>query len=296
MLGAIEAGGTKFVCAVGDQNYDVVDLVELPTTTPEETMKHVKDFFKQYDVSAMGIGSFGPAEIQTQSPNYGCITTTPKIKWRNFNILDSLKETMEVPMVFQTDVTMAALGEAKFGAAEGLSNCIYITIGTGIGAGAIINGQFLEGMSHPEMGHILVQTHPDDLFAGVCPYHQDCLEGLASGPAIEKRWGQKAHLLAENEAVWELEGYYIAQALMNYILTLSSEKIILGGGVMKQRQLLPIIYKHVKALNKGYVAFDQLEDGIADYIVTPGMEGLSAIKGGFYAAKNMQKIHHLGRG
>jgi fructokinase len=238
----------------------------------------------------MGIGSFGPVDIRVDSPNYGCITTTPKVKWRNFNMVDSLKEMMEVPMVFQTDVTMAALGEAKFGAAKGLSNCIYITIGTGIGAGAIINGQFLEGLSHPEMGHILVQKHPDDSFAGVCPIHHDCLEGLAAGPAIEKRWGKKGNLLADNDAVWELEGYYIAQALMNYILTLSPEKIIIGGGVIKQRQLLPIIYKYVKEFNKGYIAFDQLEAGIADYIVTPGIEGFSAIKGGFYAAKNMTTV------
>lgn len=290
MLGAIEAGGTKFVCAVGDSDYNVIDLIELPTTTPEETMDQVKHFFKEYDVSAMGIGSFGPAEIRPHSPNYGCITTTPKTKWKNFNMLDSLKNSIDVPMVFHTDVTMAALGETKFGAAQGVSNCIYITIGTGIGAGAIVNGQFLEGMSHPEMGHILVKRHPEDLFEGVCPYHHDCLEGMASGPAIEKRWGKRGDLLAGDEAVWELEGYYIAQALINYILTLSPEKIILGGGVLKQRQLLPIIYKHVLHLNKGYVAFDQLEDRISDYIVTPGIEGLSAIKGGFYAAKNRLEV------
>lgn len=286
MLGAIEAGGTKFVCAVGDMDYNVVDLIELPTTTPEETMDKVKNFFKEYNVSAMGIGSFGPAEIRPNSPKYGCITTTPKTKWKNFNILDSIKDSINVPMVFHTDVTMAALGEAKFGAGQGVSNCIYITIGTGIGVGAVINGQLLQGMSHPEMGHVFVKRHPTDDFIGVCPYHQDCLEGLASGPAIEKRWNKKANLLAENEEVWEMEGYYIAQALITYILTLSPEKIILGGGVLKQRQLLPIIYKHVKELNKGYVAFEQLEDRISDYIVTPGIEGLSAIKGGFYAAKN----------
>lgn len=286
MLGAIEAGGTKFVCAVGDMDYNVVDLIELPTTTPEETMDKVRSFFKEYNVSAMGIGSFGPAEIRPNSPKYGCITTTPKIKWKNFNILDSIKDSINVPMVFHTDVTMAALGETKFGAGQGVSNCIYITIGTGIGVGAVINGQLLQGMSHPEMGHVFVKRHPTDDFIGVCPYHQDCLEGLASGPAIEKRWNKKANLLAENEEVWEMEGYYIAQALITYILTLSPEKIILGGGVLKQRQLLPIIYKHVKELNKGYVAFEQLEDRILDYIVTPGIEGLSAIKGGFYAAKN----------
>lgn len=285
MLGAIEAGGTKFICAVGDMDFNVIELIEIPTTTPAETMVKVQEFFQQFEIQALGVGSFGPADINTNSASYGCITTTPKVKWQHFNILSSLKEYLDVPMVFDTDVNIAALGEAKFGAAQDVDSCIYITIGTGIGVGAVNNGKMLHGISHPEMGHVTVRRHPDDHFEGDCLFHRDCLEGLASGPAIEKRWDQTAVLLEGRPEVWEIEGYYIAQALMTYILTLSPERIILGGGVMRQRQLLPVIYKHLQAMNNHYLAFPQLEDQIADYIVTPGIEGLSAIKGAFYLAK-----------
>jgi len=285
LLGAIEAGGTKFICAVGDMDLNVIELIEIPTTTPGETMEKVQEFFQQFEIQALGVGSFGPANINHNSPSYGCITTTPKVKWQHFNILSSLKEYLDVPMVFDTDVNIAALGEAKFGAAQDVESCIYITIGTGIGVGAVNNGKMLHGISHPEMGHVTVRRHPDDHFEGDCLFHRDCLEGLASGPAIEKRWDQKAVLLEGRPEVWEIEGYYIAQALMTYILTLSPERIILGGGVMRQRQLLPVIYKHLQAMNNHYLAFPQLEDQISDYIVTPGIEGFSAIKGAFYLAK-----------
>ncbi|MEK3889330.1 ROK family protein [Bacillus sp. FSL K6-3431] len=287
MLGAIEAGGTKFVCAVGDINFNIVDIVEIPTAFPAETMKEVKSFFKQYNIQALGVGSFGPANINPQSANYGCITTTPKEQWQYFNIISSLKDCFDVPMIFDTDVNIAALGEAMFGAAQNVNSCIYVTIGTGIGVGAVINGKMLQGISHPEMGHICVKRHPKDPFAGSCPFHRDCLEGLASGPSIEKRWNQKAVLLGNKSEVWDIQGYYIAQALMTYILTLSPEKIILGGGVMKQRQVLPVIYKYLKSFNNHYLSFPQLEDQMEDYIVTPGVEGLSAIKGAFYLAKDV---------
>jgi fructokinase len=286
LLGAIEAGGTKFVCSVGDMDFNVIDLIEIPTTFPTETMKKVKEFFTQYSIQALGVGSFGPADINPDSANYGCITTTPKEQWQHFNIISSLRDHFDIPMVFDTDVNMAAMGEAKFGAAQNVNSCIYVTIGTGIGVGAVINGKMLQGLSHPEMGHIVVRRHWKDHFEGSCPFHRDCLEGLASGPAIEKRWNQKAFLLENQSEVWEIEGYYIAQALMTYILTLSPEKIILGGGVMRQRQILPIIYKHLQATNNHYLSFPQLEDQISDYIVTPGIEGLSAIKGAFYLAKS----------
>jgi len=286
VLGAIEAGGTKFVCAVGDMDYNIVDLIEIPTTSPIETMEKVKEFFIQYNIQSLGIGSFGPADINPSSPNYGCITNTPKEQWKHFNIISFMKSTFNVPIVFDTDVNVAALGEAKFGASRNVNSSIYVTIGTGIGVGAVINGEILQGISHPEMGHIFVRRHEKDHFAGCCPYHKDCLEGLASGPAIEKRWGKKAVLLENNKEVWEIEGYYIAQALMTYILILSPEKIILGGGVMKQRQLITIIYEYLKRLNNGYMSFSQLEENISYYIVTPELEGLSAIKGAFYLSKN----------
>ncbi|HLU24053.1 MAG TPA: ROK family protein [Bacillaceae bacterium] len=285
MLAAIEAGGTKFVCAVGDQNYHIVEKIEIPTTTPAETMENVRDFFSQFEIESMAIGTFGPADINRQSPTYGSITTTPKEHWQHYNILGYLKEHFQIPIVFDTDVNIAALGEAKFGASKEVKNSIYMTVGTGIGVGAIVNGEMLQGLSHPEMGHIIVKRHPDDDFVGSCPFHQDCLEGMAAGPAIEKRWNKKAYLLEKDDFVWELEGYYIAQALISIILTLSPEKVVLGGGVMKQRQLLPIIHKYVQEFNRNYLSFPQLEDDIAEYIVTPGIEGLSAIKGALYLAK-----------
>ncbi|MBO0994914.1 ROK family protein [Bacillus sp. SD088] len=285
MLAAIEAGGTKFVCAIGDIDYNVIDIIEIPTTTPTETMGEVKAFFNQYEIKSMAIGTFGPADINRNSSKYGCITTTPKQYWRNFNMLGYLQEFLSIPIVFNTDVNIAAVGEAKFGASQNVKNSIYVTIGTGIGVGAIVDGQMLQGLSHSEMGHVIVRRHPQDSYAGCCPFHKDCLEGMASGPAIEKRWNQKAVLLEENDDVWEIEGYYIAQALMTYILTLSPEKIILGGGVMKQRQLLPVILKYVQQFNNHYLSFSQLEDNIDEYIVTPGIEGYSAIKGAFYLAK-----------
>ncbi|WP_249308654.1 ROK family protein [Lederbergia citrea] len=285
VLGAIEAGGTKFLCAVGDMDFNVIDKIEIPTTSPRETIEKVKDFFRQYNVRSMGIGSFGPADVNIDSPNYGCITTTPKEQWQYFNLITAMKDVCDFPIVFDTDVNFAALGEVRFGAARHVKSCIYVTIGTGIGVGAIVNNQILHGLSHPEMGHIVVRRHKNDLFEGACPFHQDCLEGLASGPSIEKRWSKEGFLLESNHEAWEIEGYYIAQALMTYILTLSPEKIILGGGVIKQRQLLPIIYHYLKKLNEGYISLPQMDEQISEYIVTPELDGLSAIKGGFYLAK-----------
>jgi fructokinase len=241
VIGGVEAGGTKFICAVGDENGNVIERIQFPTTIPLETMPQVIDFFKKFAVQAIGVGSFGPIDINPTSPTYGHITTTPKTKWRNFPIIQTIKKALDVPIGFNTDVNAAALGEAASGAAKGLDSCLYITVGTGIGAGAVVNGQLLQGFSHPEMGHILIRRHPNDSYAGKCPYHRDCFEGLASGPAIEERWGKKGSELANQREVWELEAFYIAQALMQYILILSPQKIILGGGVMNQKQFFPSI-------------------------------------------------------
>lgn len=280
MLGAIEAGGTKFVCAVGDQLGNITDRVSIPTTVPEETMKEVIAFFQKYDIEAMGIGSFGPIDVNLESSTYGYITSTPKTAWKNYPLVQTIKEALSVPIGFNTDVNAAALGEATLGAAKGLDSCLYITIGTGIGAGAIIQGNLLQGLSHPEMGHILVRRHPNDDYQGKCPYHHDCLEGLAAGPAIEERWGEKGFHLAERSEVWELEAYYIAQALMQYILILSPKKIILGGGVMNQEQVFSFIYKHLSKLLNDYVAMPEL----SDYIVRPGLGDNAGITGSLLLA------------
>jgi fructokinase len=280
MLGAIEAGGTKFVCAVGDHLGNIADRVQIPTTVPEETMKEVIAFFHKYPLEAIGIGSFGPIDVNRESPTYGYITSTPKTAWKDFPFVQTLKEAFPVPVGFNTDVNAAALGEATLGAAKGLDSCLYITVGTGIGAGAVVRGKLLQGLSHPEMGHILVRRHPEDTYAGKCPYHHDCLEGLAAGPGIEERWGEKGVKLAERSEVWELEGYYIAQALMQYILILSPKKIILGGGVMNQEQVFPFIYKHLTQLVNGYVTLPEL----SSYIVRPGLGDNAGITGSLLLA------------
>ncbi|WP_026564174.1 ROK family protein [Bacillus sp. UNC41MFS5] len=280
MLGAIEAGGTKFVCAIGDENGNIVDRIQIPTTVPAETMPKVVEFFNQYPIHAIGVGSFGPIDVNPESATYGNITSTPKPGWRDYPFVQSLRDVFSVPIGFNTDVNAAALGEVTFGAAKGLDSCLYITVGTGIGAGAIVQGKLLQGLSHPEMGHILVRRHPNDEFRGKCPYHHDCLEGLAAGPAIEERWGAKGDQLVNRMEVWDLEGYYIAQALMQYVLILSPKKIILGGGVMNQKQVFISVYKYLKEFVNEYVALPDL----TEYIVGPGLGDNAGITGSLMLA------------
>lgn len=268
-LGAIEAGGTKFVCGIGTENGEILERVSFPTETPEITMKNVISFFEGKGVEAIGIGSFGPIDPIKGSPTYGYITTTPKPHWGQYNIVGHMKEHFDVPIGFDTDVNGAALGEHKWGAAQGLDSCIYITVGTGIGAGAVVDGKMLHGLSHPEMGHILVRRHPDDHFEGFCPYHGDCLEGVAAGPAIERRWNVKGSELTTDHPAWEMEAYYLAQALMNYVLILSPQKIVMGGGVMKQNQLFPLIREKLQKLLAGYVQHPSLNEQIDQFIVPP---------------------------
>ena len=269
MLGAIEAGGTKFVCGVGNKDGEIVDRISIQTTTPEETLGKVFAYFKDKKIEALGIGSFGPIDPVLNSDTYGYITTTPKPHWSNYNLVGALKSQFQVPISFDTDVNGAALGESLWGAAQGVSTCIYATVGTGIGVGAMIDGKLVHGLSHPEMGHIIVRRHGEDHFEGTCPYHGDCLEGLASGPAIGKRWGVSADELPVDHPAWEMEAYYLAQALMNYVLILSPERIVMGGGVMKQLQLFPLIRSKLAELLGGYVQHPALNTGLENYIVPP---------------------------
>ncbi|MGM0217792.1 fructokinase ScrK [Enterococcus sp. AZ126] len=268
LLGSIEAGGTKFVCGVGNENLEIIERVSFPTTTPEETMALVIEFFKQYKLKAIGIGSFGPIDIHKDSPTYGHITSTPKLAWQDYDFVGAMKSRFDVPIAFTTDVNAAAYGEYVSGSGKGLSSCVYYTIGTGVGAGAIQDGRFIEGFSHPEMGHMIVKRHPEDRFKGSCPFHSDCLEGMAAGPAIEKRAGKKGQELAEEDPIWAIEAYYIAQAAYNTTLILAPDVIIFGGGVMKQRQMLAKVHHEFKKLLNGYVKTPPLEN----YIVTPELE------------------------
>lgn len=282
MLGAIEAGGTKFVLAVSDNNLEHIERLSIPTTTPEETFEKIFEFFDNYALDAIGVGSFGPIDVNKKSETYGYVTSTPKLAWQNVDFLGKLKERYDVPLGWTTDVNAAAYGELKKGAAVGKNSCLYLTVGTGIGGGAVINGQPLEGFGHPEMGHILVRMHEKDSYEGACPYHKNCLEGLASGPAIEKRYNKKAQYLTDDEEAWEIEAYYLAQALLSYTLILSPEKIILGGGVMKQKQLFPLIRAEFSKLLNDYVATPDLDD----YIVSPQLEDNAGITGCLLLAQN----------
>ena len=277
-LGALEAGGTKMVCAIGDGTGRIFEQVSIPTQTPDVTMPKLIEYFKERGVEALGVACFGPIELDRNSPQYGCITSTPKLAWRNYNIVGELADALQCPIGFDTDVNGSVLGEVTFGQAKGKNCVIYLTIGTGVGGGIYIDGRLLHGMVHPEAGHVLIRKRSDDTYEGKCPYHKTCLEGMAAGPAIEERWGSKAAELADRTEVWDLEADYIAQALTGYILTLSPEMIILGGGVMHQEQLFPLIRQKVTQLLGGYVQAEELED-MERYIVPASLHDDQGIMG-----------------
>lgn len=283
-LGGIEAGGTKMVCGIGDEHGRVIERATFPTTQPQETFQRVEEFFASRGIDALGVGSFGPVDLDEGSPSYGSITTTPKLAWRGFPFYQALKQRFAIPIAIDTDVNAAALGEHEWGAGQGVDTLIYMTVGTGIGVGALIDGKPLHGMVHPEMGHIFVKRIPEDAFPGSCPSHGDCLEGLASGPALEKRWGKRGEVLAGVEQVWEWEAHYLAEAIANLILTLSPQRVILGGGVMKQAKLYPMIRSKSLTLLNGYVQ-SPLLDAIDQYIVPPGLGDNAGLCGAFALAK-----------
>jgi fructokinase len=257
-LGGIEAGGSKFVCAAGSGPEDA-EFAEFPTTTPQETIARVAQFFHAREpVAAIGIASFGPIDPNPASPTFGYITSTPKLNWRNFDFAGAVRRALNVSpafdIAFDTDVNAAALAESRWGAARGLRSFLYVTVGTGLGGGAFIDGRLLHGRLHPEMGHIRIpHDRARDPFPGNCPYHGDCLEGLAAGPAIQARWGQPGHLLPDGHAVWDLQAEYLALGIVSWTCTLSPERIVLGGGVMQRQQLFPKLRIRVAELLNGYL-------------------------------------------
>ena len=283
-LGGIETGGTKIVCGIGTETGEIIERTSFPTTKPEETVEKMVAFFKDKDVKSIGIGSFGPVDVNKNSDTYGYVKNTPKPHWSNYDVLGAITNHFSIPIEFETDVNAAALGEMEWGAAQGLDSCIYITVGTGIGVGVVSEGNMVHGMAHPEAGHIIVKRHPGDDFEGSCPFHKDCLEGMAAGPAIEKRWGKKGIDLVDHPEVWELEAEYLAQAITNFILVLAPKKIILGGGVMKQQQLFPLIREKVIRNLNGYVESKELSD-MDNYIVPPGLGDNAGLAGTLALAK-----------
>lgn len=282
--GAIEAGGTKFVCAVGAGPDQIVDTVRIDTTTPDHTLSEVIEFFRHHQttttLAALGIGSFGPIDLDRNSSTYGHITSTPKSGWAQTDLAGLLGKRLDIPVGFDTDVNAAALGEHRWGAAQDVDSFIYLTIGTGIGGGAMIGGHLIHGLLHPEMGHILVPPDARDTdFGGVCPFHGTCLEGLASGPAIEQRWGQPAHELDASHPAWELQAHYLARGLWTLTCALSPQRLILGGGVMEQAHILPMVRSDLQKVSAGYLQADELDGEITKFVVSPGLGDRAGICG-----------------
>jgi fructokinase len=291
LFGAIEAGGTKFLCAVGSREGKLLDQVRIPTTSPEETLGRALAYFrdqimKRSVLSSIGIASFGPLDPRRDSPTFGRILATPKPGWEGIDIVGPFREAFQVSVGFDTDVNGAALGEWRWGAGQGLDSIIYLTIGTGIGGGGLVGGELMHGLLHPEMGHIpLPHDRTADPFDGICPFHGDCFEGLASGPAIEERWGAKPEALAPDHPAWELEAHYLALALQSYICTLSPQRIILGGGVMQQHQLIGLVHEKTLAALGDYIRLPQILERITEYIVPAGLAGNSGLLGALVLAE-----------
>jgi fructokinase len=284
LYGGIEAGGTKFVCAVGSGPDDIRSEIRFPTTTPQETIGQAITFFqeqaRQVDLAAIGIAAFGPVDPNPASPTFGVITSTPKPHWSNTDLAGAVRRALGLPVGFDTDVNGAALGEQRWGAAQGLDTFLYFTIGTGVGGGGMVGGKLMHGLVHPEMGHMrLPHDWQADPFKGTCPFHGDCFEGLAAGPALHARWGQPAETLPPDHPAWQLEARYIALALGNFIVTISPQRIILGGGVMSSPHMFPTVRSQVQQFLNGYVQSPAILEHIDEYIVAPGLGNRAGVLG-----------------
>jgi len=284
MFGAVEAGGTKFVCAVGTGPQDLRARLEFPTTSPRETIGRVIAFFeeqgKREALSAVGIASFGPIDVSPESPFWGHITSTPKPGWQDVDLAGPIGRGLNLPVAFDTDVNVAALGEREWGAAQGLDTFVYITVGTGIGGGGMVAGRLMHGVLHPEMGHMRIpHDRQTDPFPGACPFHGDCWEGLAAGPAIEARWGGKGQHLPANHQAWELEAHYLALGVNNLVCTVSPQRIILGGGVMRQAGLFGLVRRKSLELLNSYIQVSAITEHIEEYVVSPRLGDNAGVLG-----------------
>ena len=290
LYGGIEAGGTKFVCAVGTGPDDLRAETVIETTTPEETIGRAVAFLqaqaRQTPLTAVGIASFGPVDLDPRSKTYGYITATPKPGWRYADLQGRVQHALGVPVAIDTDVNGAALSEHRWGAAQDQQNVIYLTVGTGIGGGALVHGQLLHGLLHPEMGHILLpHDWQADPYPGFCPYHGDCLEGLAAGPAMQGRWGQRAESLPPDHPAWQLEAHYLALGVVSLSLTLSPQRVLLGGGVMHQQALYPMIREKVRSVLNGYLQTPLILERLDEYIMAPGLGDRAGVLGAIALAQ-----------
>ena len=288
MLGAIEAGGSKFVCGIGTSPEDLVTM-QIPTTSPAETLEAAVAFFRRgagRQLKAVGIASFGPLDPHPESPTFGYITCTPKLGWRGTDVAGTVGRALGVPVGFDTDVNGAALAEARWGAARGLADFIYLTVGTGIGGGAMVNGNLLHGLLHPEMGHLRIPHDRErDPYAGVCPFHGDCLEGLASGPAVRERWRIAPRDLPPEHPAWTLEAGYLALGLHNLVCSLSPRRIVIGGGVLHQSCLLPLVRTELSRLLNGYIEAVEIIEEMDRFVVAPELGDRAGVLGGLVLAE-----------
>ena len=286
MLGGVEGGGSKWRCAIGTSPDDLRAETVVPTTTPAETLGRVAEFFeREGPVEALGIGSFGPVDVRVGSPTWGHVTTTPKPGWAQADVAEELGRRLGVPVAFDTDVNAAAFGEHRWGACQGLDTFCYVTVGTGIGGGAMVEGSLVHGLLHPEFGHLRVPRIEGDSYEGFCPYHGDCWEGLAAAPAIEARWGRPGEELADADEVWELEARYLALGLVSVICVLSPQRIVLGGGVASTPGLHERVQRHVVGVLNGYLDADPFRAGSEGYVVEPGLGPRAGVLGAIALAE-----------
>ena len=281
-IGALEAGGTKMVLAIYTEDGQELERMTIPTETPEKTMPAMIDFLHSRKVDALGVGSFGPLDLDPASPTYGNITSTPKLAWKDYPLLKNLLNGAAIPAAIDTDVNAAIIAEVEQGAARGCESAVYVTVGTGIGGGVYVNGKTAHGLLHPEVGHMLLRPLADDPIPhGVCPYHDGCLEGLAAGPAIGARIGGDAKNLPDDHPVFEMEAHYLAQMCVNLITTLCPQRIVIGGGVLQRKNLLPMVRKETVRLLGGYVQSPMITEKIDEYIVAPELFPVSGLVGSF---------------
>lgn len=284
-FGALEAGGTKFVVAIGNDGGEILAQGRFPTAAPESTLAAAQEFLRERaraygGLDAIGVASFGPVELDRASPRHGSIRQTPKPGWSGTDMTGSLAREFQCPVGFDTDVNAAALAEHRWGAGRGLRNLVYLTIGTGIGGGVIANGAPIHGLLHPEIGHIFPRRHPlDACFPGVCPFHGDCMEGVASGPAIVARTGSQLQDLGEEHPQWDIEADYLGQLCAQLVMTVSPQRIIIGGGVMSQARLLPLVAPRMKHWLGGYVDRPDILLGADGYVVAPQLGDNAGVLG-----------------
>ena len=278
-LGAVEIGGTKTLVAAGESVDDLADHLRIATTSPEQTLDAVAEYFESTAVNALGVASFGPVELRSGNEAYGRITSTPKVGWSNTPVVTRLTTRLGVPVAFDTDVNAAALGEGRWGAAADVASFIYVTVGTGIGGGVVVGGSPVHGAPHPEVGHLVVRRHPDDDYPGSCPFHGDCLEGMAAGPALDERFGRPGNELSDSdgEAASDLVAFYVAQGLRNLVYAVAPERFVVGGGVAKLTNFHEKVRANLIDELAGYPAEPaHLEPG---FVVRPGLGDLSGLAG-----------------